>query len=65
MSSTLVAAPPLELSISKDPDDDKFLACALAAKARYLVSGDRHLFDVSLFGRIEVVSPRQLLARLA
>lgn len=65
VSSTLVAALPLELSISKDPDDDKFLACALAAKARYLVSGDRDLLDVSPFGRIEVVSPRGLLARLA
>jgi putative PIN family toxin of toxin-antitoxin system len=48
VSSILVAAPPLERSISEDPDDDKFLACAAAAKARYVVSGDRDLLDLSL-----------------
>lgn len=65
VSSTLVATPPLEQSISEDPDDDKFLACAVAAKARYVVSGDRDLLDVSPFGQIEVIRPRELLARLA
>jgi putative PIN family toxin of toxin-antitoxin system len=63
--STLVAAPPLARTISEDPDDDKFLACAVAAKARFVVSGDRHLLDVSPFGQIEVLRPRELLARLA
>jgi predicted nucleic acid-binding protein len=52
-------------SISEDPDDDKFLTCAAAAKARYVVSGDRDLLDVSPFGRFEVVRPRELLGRLA
>ena len=29
-----------------DPDDVKFLQAAMAAKAKYLVSGDKHLLDV-------------------
>ena len=28
--------------VSQDPDDDKFLACAVSAGASYLVSGDPH-----------------------
>lgn len=28
--------------ISKDPDDNKFVDCAVASKARYLVSNDNH-----------------------
>ena len=64
VSSTLVVAQPLDRPISEDPDDGKFLACAIAARARYVVSGDRDLLDVSPFGQIEVVRPRELLARL-
>ena len=29
-----------------DPDDVKFLQAAMAAKAKYLISGDKHLLDV-------------------
>jgi len=31
--------------VKDDPDDNKVLACALAVKADYIVSGDRHLLD--------------------
>lgn len=33
--------------ISKDPDDDKFIACALAANVKVIVSGDSDLLDIS------------------
>lgn len=29
-----------------DPDDIKFLQAAMASKAKYLISGDKHLLDV-------------------
>ena len=31
--------------IKEDPDDDKFLDCAVAAKADFIVSGDKHLLN--------------------
>ncbi len=43
----LVQAPALPTQVCDDPDDDKFLACALAGKTRMIISGDRHLFRVS------------------
>ena len=46
---------------SRDPDDDKFIDCALAMHADYLVSGDQDLLDLKGTVDIEIVSPREFL----
>ena len=56
--SHIVQAAPLRGPVCDDPDDDIFLACALAAKARIIVSGDRHLLAVSGCAGIEVLRPK-------
>jgi uncharacterized protein len=48
----------LDEPVCTDPDDDKFLACALAGGATIVVSGDRALLDVSGWQGIEVIRPR-------
>jgi uncharacterized protein len=50
--------------ISADPDDDKFLECAIAGGAEYVVSGDHHLLQVEMFQGIEIVPPSAFLAVL-
>jgi len=45
-------------AVDDDPDDDKFLEAAVAGHVDYLVSGDRHLLDLSTFRGIEIVDPR-------
>ena len=60
----LVAAPPLPQAVCRDADDDKFLACALAAEARYVVSGDRDLLAISPYRGVTVVRPRDFIERL-
>ncbi len=52
-----IDAPQLPVSVSTDPDDDKFLAYALASRSKIVVSGDKHLLDVSGYRSIEVVKP--------
>lgn len=48
--------------IEADPDDDKFLECAVEADADYLVSGDeKHVQPLGQFRDIEIVSPREFL----
>ena len=42
--SELIQPTPLPSQICDDPDDDKFIACALSGHIRYIVSGDKHLF---------------------
>lgn len=56
-------APQLPAAVSADPDDDKFLACAVASRSPVIVSGDKHLLRVSGWGGIEVLTPRQVIER--
>jgi len=44
-----------------DPDDDKFLACALTSGAEYIISGDKHLLRVSGYKGLKVLSPRRFV----
>lgn len=62
-SATVVNAPELSEPVSVDPDDDKFLACAVASRTRVIVSGDKHLLRVSGWNSIEVLTPRQMTDR--
>jgi len=50
--------------IRDDPSDNKFLECAIEARADYLISGDRHLRRLRRFEDIEIVTPREYLSRL-
>jgi putative PIN family toxin of toxin-antitoxin system len=54
-------APNLPEPVCEDPDDDKFLACALATRTKIIVSGDRHLLKVSGYHGIDVIRPRRFL----
>lgn len=55
---------PLGKQRSRDPKDDPYLACALAANARYIISRDPHLLDLEKPFGIEIVTPRAFLNRL-
>ncbi len=59
MESDLVQAAGLPTPVCDDPDDDKFLACALAGKTRMIISGDRHLIRVSGYQGIKIMKPRE------
>ncbi len=48
-------------SVTDDPDDDKFLACALAGKSKIIVSGDKHLLKVNGFREIKIIRPREFV----
>lgn len=45
-------------AVSRDPADNKFLACALAGRAQFVVSGDQDLIDLGAFAGITIVTPR-------
>ncbi len=51
--------------ILADPDDDAVLACAVAARAEIIVSGDSHLLDLKDYEGILIVTAVQLLTRIA
>ena len=57
----IIQAPKLSERVCHDPDDDKFLACALAGNTGVIVSGDQHLIQVSGYRGIEVFRPRDFI----
>lgn len=59
VEAEIIEAPGLPTSVSADPDDDKFLACASAAGVPVIVSGDKHLLDQDGWRGIRVLRPRQ------
>lgn len=50
--------------VKSDPDDDRILEAASAARASYVVSGDRDLLDIGNWKSIRIVSPAQFMAEL-
>ncbi len=61
----LVEPVPLPAPVSRDPDDDHVLACALTAGAALIVSGDRDLLDLKTFHNIPILTARDALAFIA
>jgi len=47
--------------VCKDPDDDKFIACAVAAGIKQIVSGDKQLLKVNGYKGIHVLTPRKFV----
>jgi predicted nucleic acid-binding protein len=58
MTATIVDAPPLPERVGVDPNDEMFLAAALASDTPIVVSGDKGLLQVSGWRGIMVVTPR-------
>ena len=48
---------------SRDRDDDPFLACALASGAKTIISKDNDLLVLEKPFGVEILTPRQFLAR--
>ena len=47
--------------VCEDPDDDKFIACALASGSKVIISGDKHLLKISGYQGIQVLKPRAFI----
>ena len=41
--------------ICRDPEDDKFISCAISGSADYIVSGDKDLFDLKQYKSIKII----------
>jgi hypothetical protein len=47
--------------IKKDPEDNKFIACALEGEADYIISGDDHLLRLKHYEGIQILDARDFL----
>lgn len=47
-----------------DPDDDKFIECAVSCKADFIVSGDKHLLKMKEYHGIKILRASEYLPLL-
>ena len=55
--------PPID-EVSPDPDDEKFLECALELGAKFLVSGNSGLPELGSYMGIPILTPRKFLEQV-
>lgn len=49
--------------VRRDPEDDKFIECGVASRARYLVTGDRDLREIQSYRGITILTVGEFLER--
>lgn len=60
----LIEPQPLPTPVSRDADDDHVLACALAAQAEFIVSGDADLLDLKTYQGMPIITTAEALRRI-
>ena len=60
VASLITDIPPLA-GISRGPTDDRVIACALAARARFLVTRDKDLLALGVYQQAAMVSPEEFV----
>jgi putative PIN family toxin of toxin-antitoxin system len=63
--ATIVNPALLDPIILADPDDDAVLACAVAAMADVIVSGDQHLLELGQYKDMAILTASLFLSNLA
>lgn len=56
-----VEVKPVVKVVLEHPADDKFIDCAIAAGASYVISGDKHLLKLGSYKKIRVLSVNDFL----
>ena len=52
-------------NVCRDPDDDKFIACAISASADFIVSGDNDLLNMGGYKSARIINASTLLKMLS
>lgn len=50
-----------QVSVCRDPDDDKFIGCAMDGRCLYVVSGDKDLLTVGRHQGVRIVTVAEFL----
>ncbi len=59
--SHFVTGPKVKDTIKDDPSDEKFISCAVNAKADYIISGDNHLLNIKNYNSIKIIRTYEIL----
>lgn len=59
-----MVSPTVTVTVCRDPDDNKFLEAAVAAKAAYVVTGDKDLRSIGEYEGVRMRYPGEFLREL-
>lgn len=49
--------------VTADPEDDKFIECALVGDTAFVVSSDHHLLELGEYQSIRIIPPQQFVSQ--
>jgi len=53
----------VNIPVCEDPDDNKFIECAVASNCRIIISGDKHLLKLAGYHGITILNPRNFVEK--
>ncbi len=56
LSAMEIIQPVSEVKVCRDPDDDKFISCAMDGECLYIVSGDKDLLTLKEYQGLKIVA---------
>jgi putative PIN family toxin of toxin-antitoxin system len=59
MNILFTAKTPRIIAVEADPDDDKFIECAVALKAEVIITGDKALQTVGEHAGVKILTPQE------
>jgi putative PIN family toxin of toxin-antitoxin system len=62
--AAIVVTPTETVELARDPDDDRLIEAALAARADVIVTGDQDLLTLGRVDQIRILTPREFLSTL-
>ena len=48
-------------AVCRDPEDNKFISCAVSAGVRYIVTGDKDLSDLGHYQTVKIIRAHNFL----
>jgi putative PIN family toxin of toxin-antitoxin system len=51
------------IPVCEDPDDNKFIECAVAGNCKIIISGDKHLLKLPGYHGITILNPRNFVEK--
>ena len=63
-SSMEIISAKTRVAVCRDPDDDKFISCAIDGQCYYVVSGDKDLLTLKKYQYVKIVTVSEFLELL-
>jgi uncharacterized protein len=61
LDESMFVTPDQNLSVCRDPDDDRILECAVEGQADFILTGDKDLLSIGSYEGIPILTVRQFL----